>query len=227
MELDTVAQGDCVEIMKGMESESVDLVVTDPPYGIDYQSARRIDSERFPKIANDTRPMTTWIDSAYRVLKDSGRVLCFCRWDTQAIFKNAINEAGFNIKSHVIWNRQNHGLGDLKRQFAPQHDIIWYATKGDYIFPWTRPCSVITIPRVPATALIHPNQKPTNLLIHLLLRLSIPMEVVCDPFMGSGTTAIACIRSNRHYIGIELEQKYVDIANERIRQEQAQLKFAF
>jgi len=209
--------------MADMEASSVPLIIADPPYGIDYQSARRIESDRFDKIANDLTPAVNWLDDAERILIDTGRLICFCRWDVQEAFRAAIEAAGLRIKSQVIWDRVSHGLGDLGGQFAPQHDVIWYATKGRYEFQRQRPISVISIPRVPAQRLKHPNEKPVGLISYLLLRLSTEGDLVFDPFAGAGSTAMAAIKTNRRYLCVEKEAKYCDIARERIRIEQAQL----
>jgi DNA modification methylase len=106
--------GDCREVMMGMKAESVDAVVTDPPYGIAYQS------KNLAPILNDERPYIWWLADAYRITKRPGGLLCFCRWDVQEAFRFAIEIAGFKIRSQVIWDREAHGAGDTKKTFAPQ-----------------------------------------------------------------------------------------------------------
>ena len=101
--------------MRTLKNESVDCIITDPPYGIDYQSASR----RFPKIANDSSPFIWWIYDAFRVLKSPGCMAVFTRWDVEDAFRRSLEIAGFRIKSQVIWDKQIHGMGDLKGAFAP------------------------------------------------------------------------------------------------------------
>ena len=125
----TLYRGDCLEMLPTLEAGSVDAVVTDPPYGIGYQSARRIDSERFDIITGDDAPALGWIEGAHRILHDDGCGLCFCRWDTQEQFRLALSRA-FEVKSQVVWDRIVHGLGDLRSQYAPRHDVMWFVTKG-------------------------------------------------------------------------------------------------
>ena len=218
MELNKIYCMDCIKGMQEIESNTIDCVLTDPPYGIDYQSAWRTDNERFDKINNDKMPFIWWINEAYRVLKDGGSLVCFCRWDVQDAFFKAIEWGGFIIKSQIIWDREVHGLGDLKGQFAPQHDIIWFATKGRFEFVNGRPKSILRYMRVSPDVLLHPNEKPIELIMHLINKLTTKHQIVLDCFMGSGTTAVACKMTERKYIGFDIDKKYVDIANKRLEQ---------
>lgn len=214
--------GDCLEVMRSMPDKSVDAVITDPPYGIDYQSARRIDTERKPKIENDKRPFIWWLHDAFRITKDDGVLLCFCDWRYQDLWKQVIEVAGWTIKSHVIWDRDWHGLGDLNGQFAPQHDVIWFATKGDFSFQNGRPKDVIRSRRLPAEALVHPNEKPKSLMEHLTNSVTGLFSTILDPFMGSGTTGVVCVQTGRNFIGIEIDPTYFAIAERRIAEAQMQ-----
>ena len=216
--------GDCLEVMKSMPDKSVDAVITDPPYGIDYQSARRIDSERKPKIENDKRPYIWWLHDAFRVTKDDGALLCFCDWRYQDLWKQVIEVAGWSVKSHVIWDRDWHGLGDLSGQFAPQHDVVWFATKGKFAFQNGRPKDVIRSRRVSAEDLVHPNEKPKELMDVLINAVTSIGSTVLDCFAGSGTTGVACVQTGRNFIGIEIEPTYFAIAERRIKEAQEQLK---
>ena len=210
-------QGDCLEVMRKIPDESVDAVITDPPYGIDYQSAWRTDrSEWKPKIANDKQPFIWWLHDAYRITKPAGCLICFCRWDVQEAFKQAIEWAGFKVKSQIIWNRQIHGMGDLKKSFAPQHDVIWFATKGSFFFPNNRPQSIISIPRVDANSLVHPNEKPVELMKYLISHLTNKKDMVIDPFSGSGSTIQAAEQLERNSIGIELNPNYCEVIRRRM-----------
>ena len=213
----TLYQGDCLDVLRGLPDESVDAFITDPPYGIDYQSARRTDKEEWkPKIANDKQPFIWWLYDAYRITKGCGCLICFCRWDVQEVFKQAIEWAGFKVQSQIIWDRKIHGMGDLKKQFAPQHDVIWFATKGNFVFPNNRPQSIISIPRVDANALIHPNEKPIELMKYLISCIAKKENVIIDPFAGSGSTINAAEQLGVNSIGIELNPDYCEIIRRRM-----------
>jgi len=210
--------------MRGIPDNSVDAVITDPPYGIDYQSARRSDKSKWkPKIANDKHPFIWWLHDAYRLTKEGGILLCFCRWDVQEAFKLAIEWAGFTLKSQVIWDRGNHGMGDLKASFAPQHDVIWFAVKGVFRFPDKRPRSIIKSMRLSGEQLLHPNEKPIDLMEQLIRATTKKGDTVLDPFLGSGTTAIAALNTGRLFVGIEKEEKYCNIARQRIEDQTSQV----
>lgn len=213
-----LACGDCLEVLR--HAGRYDLILVDPPYGIDYQSARRTDKATWkPKIANDKLPFIWWLYDAFRGLNDGGAILCFCRWDVQEAFRLAIEWAGFEVKSQVVWDRVLHGMGDLNGTPAPQHDVIWFATKGRYKFPGARQKSIISAMRVDSESLVHPNEKPLDLLIELVEGYTAPGQTVIDNCMGSGTTLVACARLGRAGIGIERETKYFDIACRRIEAE--------
>lgn len=219
MELNKIYQMDCLDGLRKLEDASVDLVLTDPPYGISYQSAWRIDKEeRFDIIANDGQPFIWWLYDAFRVLKQGGALVCFCRGDVQDDFAKAIRWAGFDLKSQVIWDREVHGLGDLKAQFAPRHDVIWFAVKGKFEFKNGRPVSVVRCMRVDAEKMIHPTEKPVKLMRYFVEKLSSPGMVVLDPFMGSGATALACQQLSRSFIGFELNPDFVIAAEKRLAQ---------
>ena len=86
IQANTVITGDSLTVLRDMEADSVDMVITDPPYGIDYQSSRKEKASRLAKIANDKAPFIWWIYDAARVVKRGGGVLCFTRWDVQQVF---------------------------------------------------------------------------------------------------------------------------------------------
>jgi len=107
-------------------------------------------------------------------------------------------------------------MGDLKGSFAPQHDVIWFATKGKFEFHDKRPKSVISSQRISGSALIHPNEKPVDLMEKLIEAITPPNGVVMDPFMGSGSTGVAAKNLKREFIGIEMNPEYFEIAKKRI-----------
>lgn len=210
---------DCLDGLRQIEAASIDCIITDPPYGISYQSAWRTDkSDRFDVIENDGQPFIWFLYDAFRVLKVGGSILCFCRWDTQEAFINAMKWAGFAIKSQIIWDRGNHGLGDLKAQFAPMHDVAIFAVKGAFTFRNGRPKSVIRSMRVSPDKLLHPTEKPIDLMRQLVETLTAADELVLDPFMGSGSTAVACYQTGRRFIGFEINEDFVKVGNDRLLQ---------
>src|SRR5262245_9672471 len=118
--------GDCLRVMAGLEPESVDAVVTDPPYGIAYESARRTRRQEWQRpVANDDKPCVWFLPATARVLKPGGCLVCFCRWDTAEAFRSAIEWAGLDVVAQLVWDRVVHGMGNLTGEPAPQHDLMW------------------------------------------------------------------------------------------------------
>lgn len=215
--LNTIIEGDCLQVMRDWPDKCVDLVLTDPPYGIDYQSARRTDRNQWkPKIENDKMPFVAWLPDSYRVSVGNGRLICFDRWDVEDVFRAAITEAGYEAKSQIIWDKIVHGMGDLAGEFAPQHENILYAVKGRWEWPGIRPKSIFRVQRVMPDNLVHPNEKPIDLLMQLIECLTLPGDLILDPFCGSGTTCVAAKMLGRNYIGIDISENYCKIARERL-----------
>jgi len=210
----TILHGDCRAVMRDqIPAGSVDAVITDPPYGIGYRSNH---SSRFAAIANDERPFVWWLPEAYDALKDGGSLVCFCRWDVQEAFRQAITWAGFTIKSQIVWDRGVHGMGDLKASFGPRHDVAWFATKGRFSFPGKRPVSVLRHQRPAHQHMIHPTEKPVSLMRELIEAVTAPGATILDPFAGSGSTLHAAAECGRNAIGIELAPEYVTAATDRL-----------
>ena len=122
-------QGDCLELMEEIPDESVDLVLTDPPYGMGFQSNYR--AKKYSKIENDT--CLDWVNKlvqeCWRVLKPNSALYLFCSWHKVDVFKRAI-EKWFKIKNILIWEKNNTSMGDLKGSYAPKYEMIIFAHKG-------------------------------------------------------------------------------------------------
>lgn len=205
--------GDCLELMKEIPDGSVDLVLTDPPYGIDFQSHRR--KKMYNKINNDASLewLDTYFEECRRILKDNTAIYCFCSWHNVDIFKKSF-EKYFKLNNIVVWVKNNHGSGDLKASYAPMHEFILYGNKGRRTFYEKRMSDVIFVDKTKNEN--HPTEKPADLLEKFIMNSTEKNAVVFDGFMGSGTTGVACVNTNRNFIGIELNDEYFEIAKKRI-----------
>ncbi len=208
--------GDALTVLRQMEAESVNFIITDPPYGVDFQSGRVEKARRKDKTANDKAPFIWWLYDAFRVLTVGGGLLCFSRWDVQQVFIDAMKIAGFSVKSVIVWDRVVHGMGDLKSTFAPRYDTCIFAVKGSYAFPNGRPADVIQCQRINGADLRHPNEKPLDLMRRLIEATTKPNDLILDPFAGSGTTLVAALQSGRRYIGVELSPQHHETAQRRL-----------
>lgn len=205
--------GDCLEIMKNIPNNSVDMVLCDPPYGISFQSGRR--KNKYSKIENDNNLLflNKYFEQCYRIMKENTAIYCFCSWQNIDIFKKEF-EKFFKTKNILIWVKNNHGSGDLKAGYSPKYEMILYGNKGRRIFEGKRYEDVLFFDKTKNE--LHPTQKPVELLEFLIQNSSVEESLVFDGFMGSGSTGVACINTNRDFIGIELDENYFNIAKDRI-----------
>ena len=220
LELNKIYNMDCLEGLKLIPDKSIDLVVTDPPYLMNYKSNRRVVKEKFDYIMNDVNAkdlISEYIKECFRILKDDTSIYMFCSWHHIDFFKIEF-EKYFNLKNIIVWNKNNHGSGDLKGSYAPKHEFILYGHKGRSLLRGKRISDVIDCAKVNSSKLLHPTEKPIPLLETFIQNSSDKGDLVFDGFLGSATTVIACINTGRNYIGFELDKQYYDIANKRINE---------
>jgi site-specific DNA-methyltransferase (adenine-specific) len=210
-------KGDCLEAMDELikEGVKVDLILTDPPYGINFKSNYR--KEKYKKIINDNAPEVAelFISKMENIMKTKSTAFIFCSWHNVDNFVSAIkNNTKIKLKNIIIWEKNNTGMGDLKGSFAPKYEVILFATRGRVILNGTRDPDIVKFKRTGNK--FHPTEKPVDLLSYLIKKTTQEKATVFDPFMGSGSTGVACKRTGRNFIGIELDENYFNIAKERI-----------
>lgn len=205
-----VLHADCMQTTWALPAGVFDAIVTDPPYGAGYRS------KRHGRIRNDVRPYIWWLHDAYRLTKRNAALICFCRWDVQHVFSIAIEAAGFEIQSQVIWDRKYHGGGNTKRQFAPRHDTILFATKGAFEFPDGRPIDVLEHPRIDYRSAEHPTEKPVPVMEKLVTAVAPEGGLILDPCAGVGPTGEAAVRRRRRCVLIEIEARHAATAARRL-----------
>jgi site-specific DNA-methyltransferase (adenine-specific) len=215
-------QGDCLKVMKTINDGTIDLIVTDPPYLINYKTNRRKDKEHdfCSVIKNDNNPklISDYIKECYRIMKDNTAMYMFCNCDKVDYFKQELENSGFKIKNMIIWVKNNWTAGDLQAQFGKQYEIIFLVNKGRCLFNGKRITDIWNFDKVVGKNQLHQNQKPIDLLEQCILKHSKENDIIFDGFMGSGSTGVACIKLNRNFIGIELDEHYFEIAKERINE---------
>lgn len=183
--------GDCLELLKEIPDGSVDMVLCDPPYGIDFQSQRKKDKSRWmPKIANDNRPFVDFIPHVKRVLKDTGCACIFTRWDVQQAFIDAMNDSGLRVRNVLIWDKVVHGMGDLRRAYGSRYESIIFASGQNFRFADKRPTDILRFQRVSSNKLQHPNEKPVELLEALIKQTTRDGETILDCCMGGAAPAL-------------------------------------
>lgn len=199
--------GDCRQVLKAMPADSVDLVVTDPPYGVDWQSNRR--NVKLEKIINDDS--VDWLEEAFaevfRVMKPNTLCMSFYGWPQADAFVSAWRRCGFELKSHIVWVKNTFGLGWFTRG---QHEQAYLLTKGSPPKPDVAPSDVVVAAGTGNE--LHPSQKPVGCLAPYITAYSKPGDIILDPFMGSGTTLRAAKELGRRAIGIDIDQRHCDTA---------------
>lgn len=196
----TIYNADCREILPFLDP--VDLVLTDPPYGMNFQSNFR--SVKHDKIKGDNQLP---LDLVYlSIFKASNAAYLFCRWDNLKEMPHP--------KSVLAWVKNNWSMGDLLHEHGRQWEACCFYPKEKHAFTSRIP-DVIAVDRTGNC--LHPTEKPVELMKIIIGANA--CDTILDPFMGSGTTLRAAKDLNRKAIGIEIEEKYCEIAVERLRQE--------
>lgn len=223
--MNQIVLGDSKELIKQIPDNSIDLVVTDPPYLINYKSGYRKDKDhKFCKtIQNDNNPelIKEIIKELYRVMKDNTAMYMFCSFDKVDFFKQEL-EKYFTVKNLIVWVKNNWTAGDLKCSFGKQYEMCFLVNKGKKEFNGKRVTDVwgsfntIGLKRVVGKEQIHQNQKPLELIKMCIEKHSNENELVFDPFMGSGTTAVVSKELNRRFIGFEIDEDYYNKSIDRL-----------
>ena len=224
----TLIKGDCLEKMKNIKDKSIDMVLCDPPYNIsktnNFKTMGRagIDFGEWDKNFN----LTSWITIAEPLLKNGGNMLIFNDWKNMTNITDCLEENKFDVKDLIRWKKTNAMPRNRDRRFITDYEVaVWSVKKGG---KWTfnRINDTYEIPEIVGGLTSksekfnggHPTQKPIYVMLWILERLSNKNDIVLDPFMGSGSTAIACINSNRNFTGIELDNTYFDMVVNRIKE---------
>jgi len=206
--------GDCLEVMKGIPDNSVDLVITDPPYGVNWQSNRRIIKHEHIENDDDLSWALPVYSEIYRAMKKDSLMVSFYSWTYVEIFMNVWKQIGLKPKSNFVWVKNNFGLGWFTRG---QHEDAYLLAKGSPSKPKKAISDVLDWKGTGNE--LHPTQKPIGALIPLIETYTEQGGVILDPFNGSGTTCVASKELGRDFIGIEINPKYCEIAQRRLAQE--------
>lgn len=206
--------GNCFELNKSIKDESVDLILTDPPYGMNFQSGNRKIKHR--KIANDDNLdwLSDWFKQQFRILKNDSHAYVFCSFHNIDKFKAECVNAGFILKNILIWEKPGLGMGDLYADYGGGYEMILYLNKGIKNLNGKRLSNVIKAPRT--GNINHPTEKPVNLLKLLIEKSSKPGDLVLDNFFGSGSCAVACHELGRRFLGHEIDEERFNSAKKRL-----------
>jgi modification methylase len=240
-------QGDCIENLRKLPDNSVDMIFADPPYNLQLggdlhrPNNSKVDAvddawDQFSSFQAYDAFTKEWMAQARRVLKENGSIWVIGSYHNIFRVGATLQDLGYWILNDVIWRKANPMPNFRGRRFTNAHETMIWAAKSEkskYCFQydamkalnedtqmrsdWYLPiCSGGERLKDEDGAKAHPTQKPQSLLYRVILSSTKPGDVVLDPFFGSGTTGAVAKAMGRHFIGLEREEKYIKVAQQRI-----------
>ena len=220
-------KGDCLELLETLEKESIDALITDPPYNIarknNFKSMGRagIDFGDWDKGFD----LTSWIAVAVSRVKKGGNVVIFTDWKSITPIVEELEKNECDVKDMIRIEKSNPIPRNRDRRFITDYEVAVYGVKrgGKWTFnrldeKYEKPLIKTSVtPKSQKVDNGHPTQKSLYAMEWLIERLTNEGDVVLDPFMGSGTTGVACQKLNRDFIGCELSDEYFKMAQKRLQ----------
>lgn len=232
-----ILQGEAIEKLKDLRNESVDLVIADPPYNLNKDYGNKSDRKSFDEYINFTKD---WTKEVTRILKPTGTIYVFMGFRFISYLYQILEKDNSLLFNNWICWFYTQGIGK-KKGFSPRHDDILMFTKSrDFTFNLddvrvpqkyyrsinnmrgANPGDVWEFSHIhycQENRQNHPTQKPEGLMERMILASSNENDLVVDPFSGSGTTLRVCQQLNRHCIGIELNEIYVEMTKKRLAED--------
>jgi len=244
IDINKIYNVDCVKGMKEIPDEEIDLVITDPPFAIEFKAKRSNYNRTAERVLDGYNEISQkdyydftlrWMSEVYRVLKKSGSMYVFSGWNNLKDILNALDEIGFIVVNHIIWKYQFGVV--TKRKFVTSHYHCLYVCKNDKLrkfFPYSRydkkardsngkslhykdKEDVWEIKREYWTGSIKtPTKLPAEIIKKILMYSSEENDVVLDPFLGSGQVAVVSKMMKRRFIGFEIVKEYFEFAKKRL-----------
>ena len=211
-----IIKGDSRQVLKTLDKKSFDLLLSDPPYGMDFKSGWNTkDKIQNDKIEDTVKLFEEVLKQSVPLLKDNAHFYLFGNINYLPQIKPII-EKYLTLKNILIWDRQIIGMGDLK-SYGNSYDIVYFGYNKNWKdLNGTRERDILNFQRVDPAKNIHPTEKPLDMLQYLIKKSSNENDNILEPFAGGGSTLLACKNTNRKATGIEIENKYVQLIKERI-----------
>ena len=219
-------KGDCLEVMKGLKTESIDLIVTDPPYKIITGGDSNGKNSIRPKgILSGNRELmkfipkfSEWLPECYRVLKNGTHAYFMVNSTNLTEMLVEVEKTGFKIHNILIWKKNNCTPSQF---YMKNCEFVIFCRKGKakYINNIGDSKTVHEFNNISGKK-VHPTEKPIELMKFYIENSSEENDTVLDPFMGSGSTGVACVNTFRNFIGFEIDEIYFNIASKRIEEAQ-------
>lgn len=220
--MNKIIQGDFLTEIKKLEDCSIDLIATDPPYKVTSRGNSGNSGGMFKEKINmqgkvfkhNDIKVSEFMPELYRVLKEGSHCYVMTNHTNLIEMLNVSQEVGFHFIKSLIWNKGNKVMGTA---YMSQFEYILFFRKGK--FKRINNCGtsdILSVQNVKPKEKIHVTEKPVELMQILIENSSEVGDIVLDPFMGSGSTAIACVKTGRQFLGYELDEEYFNIANKRV-----------
>ena len=217
-----IYHGDCRDGLRQWQGQKIRLLMTDPPYGMDFQSNRRVVTEKAAKIAGDadaeaaSKLLAEVLEAAVPHMAEDSHAVVFCHDESLFYLRRVIEDAGLTVKRILVWVKPNHTSGDLFGSFAPRKELAIHAVKGSPdVSP--RHDDVYVQASFPKES-SHPTEKPVEVLSYWMESLTDEGDLVVDPFAGTGATLVAAEKLRRRWWGAELDSDYRDEAILRVQE---------
>jgi len=208
--------GDSIKVLPTLEKKSFDLLLSDPPYGMDFKSGwNNKEKIQNDKIVDTITLFEDVLKESVPLLKDDAHFYLFGNINFIGDIRPII-EKYLNLKNILIWDRKVIGMGDLK-SYGNSYDIIYFG----YNKVWknlngTRDRDLLSYSRIDPAKNIHPTEKPIDILEYLIKKSSNENDKILEPFAGGGSTLLACKNLNRFATGVEIEEEYYNLIKNRI-----------
>ena len=229
----TLLLGDCLERMKEIPDGSVDAIICDPPFNIVEKIGKNIhifrqgEKQAGSSISRESMlfdvgfDQISWLGVAIRKLKKGGNMIVFNDWENMGDIAKEARSHKMKVKCLCHWQKPNPTPAEWRRRFVAGREYFIHLSKGGKNTFNTESLNFgsFNVPLTPMSEKLsgkHPNQKPLTLMRQLVEIMTNPGDLVLDPFMGSGSTGVACANTGRKFIGIELDLNYFNIALDRI-----------
>ena len=215
----SLAQCDAINWLEGLASESVDLLITDPPYESLEKHRAVGTTTRLSKSKGSSNPwfaifpnsrFPQLMEQAFRVLKKNSHFYLFCDSETMFVAKPLGEAAGFKFWKPLVWDKVSIGMG---YHYRSRYEVVLFFEKGKRRLRSLSVPDVLAFPRVRGG---YPAEKPIELLRVLIEQSSSEGELVADPFMGAGSTLVAAALTGRHSAGVDINPEALSVAEARL-----------
>lgn len=203
--------GDCLELMKEIPLQSIELVCTDIPYGVCTRKDNGLRNLNKSKADTETFSLTDFLSEVNRVTK--GSVYIFCASEQLSEIRSTLVEMGFTTRV-CVWEKSNPSPMNGQHIWLSGLELCVYGRRKGATF--NERCKNTVFRHPCGRNKLHPTQKPVELLERFVLASTNPGDTVLDPCMGSGSTGVAYVNTNRRFVGMELDREYFDIAVQRL-----------